>query len=101
MARILGPGSSVLLALLARTIAAAQAPGDADLRAALLAEPGQIDRYLELAHYYGRQNRIDDAERLLKEAMSVDPSARRVHDERVRLFAVPFQPRRIGPIAID
>ena len=94
-------GSSALIVLLACAAVATQSPREAELRAAILGQPGEIERYLQLAEFYQRQNRIEDANRTLRDAVSADPSARRVHEQRVRLFAAPFQPRRIGPIAMD
>jgi hypothetical protein len=73
---------------------------EAELKAALAAEPGELRRYFELADYYASRQRVSEADRVLRDALaSVDPLARAVYERRVRLFLDPFDPLRIGAVA--
>jgi len=89
------------LVLLAPLAAVAQPAREAELRAAIAAEPGDLDRYLRLADYYQERAELDRADRVLQDALGIDPSSRTLHERRVRLFANPFEPSRIGRIALD
>lgn len=86
-------------------LAAAQgrAPHEADpresaLRAAIAAEPGELQHYRALANFYRRQSRLDRADLVLREALAVDPLSRSIFEERVSLFADPNRPscRRVS-----
>jgi hypothetical protein len=79
----------------------ASAAREAELRAAITAEPGDLARYFALADYFERRLDSDRADDVLKEALGVDPSSRAIYERRARLCASPFNPIRLGRIALD
>ena len=81
--------------------AEAQPAREAALRAAIVAEPGDLDRYLQLANYHQQRGELERANQALQDALGVDPSSRSLHERRVRLFATPFTPSRIGRNALE
>ena len=93
--------AAALIVLLAPLAAVAQPAREAELRAAITAEPGDLDRYFRLADYYQERGELDRADRVLQDALGIDPSSRTLHERRVRLFANPFEPSRVGRIALE
>jgi hypothetical protein len=73
-----------------------------ELHAAIAAEPGEIRHYLALADYFSKQGQPEPADRVLRDGLAaVDPLSRPVFERRVLLFLEPFQPNRIGAIALE
>jgi hypothetical protein len=74
---------------------------EAELRRAIAAEPREISNYLKLADYLAARERPGEADAVLRDALPLDPLSRTIFERRLLLFLKPFDPRRLGAIALE
>jgi hypothetical protein len=74
---------------------------EAELRKAIAAEPREISNYLKLADYFAAGERPIEADAVLRDALPLDPLSGTIFEKRLLLFLKPFDPQRLGTIALE
>jgi hypothetical protein len=86
------PDSGALEALKAREEA---------LKAAIAEKPEDVKRYVSLADFYQDHQRPHEADRVLRNALDVEPGSAALFDRRLALWLKPLDPTRIATIALE
>ena len=76
----------VVTLIVASTCVFAQNPRESELKAAIDARPTELESYLELARWYTRDGRRDDADRLLRTALKIHRDSAAVYDALASLY---------------
>jgi TonB family protein len=74
---------------------------EAELKAQIAANPSMLWGYQELARLYQQNNRVQDAERVLRDALAVTPKPGAIYMQMVQLYPLQYNPERILSITSE
>jgi TonB family protein len=72
---------------------------EAELKAAIASRPREISAYFELAHLYRANNRISEADQVLRSALPIVPNTEMVYGVLIDLYSAPYNPEQLVAIA--